>query len=138
AEPGLNEVQSLLNPAATGGTFTLRVNVGGVNRTTAALNYNATYQQIEDALNVLFPGKVKVTDADLLYTISSITNIDGTKKLAFVEQDREIIFNQNPLLDMVGVSLVTAAPVDLKVQSGYLLSSETVSTDLLNSVYVNG
>ncbi|MDA8974505.1 PA14 domain-containing protein, partial [Akkermansiaceae bacterium] len=131
---GVNEVQSILRPDANRGQFTLMVN--GVN--TISLSANATYQEVENALNdILIGGKVKVTDTDLLYTIESITNVEG-EKLAFVEQDREILFDGEVLLDLMGVSLVTAGPVDLGVPSGYLQSFETVREEQWNTLYVDG
>ena len=133
SNPGISEVQTLLNPNATQGTFTLTVN----GKTTAPIRYNANYQTIENALNLLFPGQVKVTDLDLAYTISSITNSSG-KFLSFEEQDNVTIKDGANLLDMVGVSLITAAPITLTVQPGYVASSEAVQTTNTNSLYAVG
>jgi Ca2+-binding RTX toxin-like protein len=73
---------------------------------------------------------------DLLYGISSITNSAGNE-LAFDTQNREIIKDGIAHPDLIGVSLVTAAPVDLQVQPDYLKSWELVRSDQWNSLYVS-
>ena len=118
AEPGVNEVQSLANPNATAGNFTLSLTVNSVLYTTT-LSFDADYQDIEDALTALLDATVKVTDTDLLYELASITD-DNDNTLAFTTQNREIILDGISYPDLIGVSLVTAAARDLEVKSGYI------------------
>ena len=118
-DPGVNEVQSLANPRATAGSFTLTVN----GLTTAALAFDADYQDVEDALNaILGAGSVKVTDTDLLYELDSITNAAG-EQLAFEAQNQEIIVDGVATPDLIGVSLVTAEAYDLELQAGYITAA---------------
>ena len=105
ADPGVNEIQTLANPLATAGTFTLSFTINGITYTTAALNYNADYQAVENAINAIssLSATIKVTDTDRLYTLESITN--GTNNLAFTIQSTEILLDGVAQPNLIGVSL---------------------------------
>jgi hypothetical protein len=79
--PGVNEIQSLLNPRATAGTFTLTVN----GQTTDPLNFDATPQEIEAALNALFPD---------LVTVTTNVRVDGFNTLYVDGQNPRIFFGE--------------------------------------------
>ena len=50
---GVNEIQQLTAPVATGGTFTVTFNDGVTSHTTAAIPFHATLAQLETALENL-------------------------------------------------------------------------------------
>ncbi|MCA1807254.1 MAG: hypothetical protein LC687_05340 [Actinobacteria bacterium] len=68
-----------------------------------------------------------------LYEISSITR--GSEKLAFEGQYTETLKDGVTYYDLVGVSLITAAPIDLDLSAGYLKPVDI--TDPLNIKYWN-
>ena len=82
-----------------------------------------------------------------LYKITDITK--GAEKLAFEGQYSETLKDGDTFYDLIGVSLVTATPIDLTLSAGYLKPTDetdplnvkywnVVRTDELNTVFING
>ncbi|MDH4109610.1 MAG: hypothetical protein OEW35_14975, partial [Gammaproteobacteria bacterium] len=76
--------------------------------------------------------------SDILYELDYIENATTGQRLAFEAQYAEIIVDSVAVPNLIGVSLVTAAPVDLQVGDGYVTSLLVDRTDQLNTVYVAG
>ncbi len=72
-----------------------------------------------------------------LFDIEQIRNASG-QELAFEAQYREIVLDDVVLRDLIGVSLVTAGPVDVEIQAAWLLSVELLDVDEVDSVYAAG
>ena len=75
--------------------------------------------------------------SDLISDLADITNGSGDE-LAFEAQYEEIIKDGQVFLDIIGVSLVTAAPVSLDIQASYILTVTPGDPEAWESVYVAG
>ncbi|WP_217312837.1 DUF4347 domain-containing protein [Richelia sinica] len=72
--------------------------------------------------------------SDKLYELVSITNSQG-QKLAFEAQYRELIKDDIVYKDIIGVSLITANPIELEVQAGYIQSVEIIKNETWHTLY---
>ena len=75
---------------------------------------------------------------DVLYSLAYIYNSTTGKELAFETQHSEIILDGNVIKDVIGISLITAGPVNLKVREGYVVERTSVPDGRWNSLHVNG
>lgn len=76
--------------------------------------------------------------SDELYTLTTIYNPNTGQELAFKTQNKEILLDGNSIQDVVGVSLITAGPVNLKLKDGYIVEQTAISDGRWNSLHVNG
>ena len=113
---GVNEIQQLTAPVATGGTFTVTFNDGVMSQTTAAIPFHATLAQLETALENLAnigAGNVQVSGTD-----------GGPWVVEFVGGGLE---NKNHLLMSVNGGGLTGLPV-VEELIGHVAGANEVQT----------
>ena len=107
---GVNEVQRIVPPVATAGTFRLTFNNGSIARTTAPIPFDATVGEVQAALEALTsiggPDNVVVSNAD-----GGPWDVEFTGELAAREQLELIV-------DGSGLTLDVRPPVASQRQAG--------------------